>query len=314
MKKILMLLLGILLAGVILFSSLVSALNVTQQVTVTVLAGEFNVLSPKNGDIFSDKRVEINIVSLGGEADYMKYSDNDGAIRTLCRNCDSYDRRKTFRDGFHELKIFGLFGIGEIDYNINFTVDSTKPRISRTEPKRNSVINGSEFYIKYTEDNLQNITLFYGTNQTTKYNCTAGRNQECIFSEVDLTGYKNQWIEYYFEVTDVARTVQSKKTRVLVDTTSPILTVNMPKDTDINETYGRKVPFNMTVTEDVLLEYIDNSDVKPRWRRLTSNNDEYGSIRTKIKSFKRGLHNIQIRATDKAGNSDIKKINFEVEY
>ncbi len=36
--------------------------------------------------------------------------------------------------------------------------------------------------------------------------------------------------------------------------------------------------------------------------------------RKRTRSFKRGIHNIEIRAKDKAGNSDVKAISFEVDY
>lgn len=88
-----------------------------------------------------------------------------------------------------------------------------------------------------------------------------------------------------------------------MDTTSPILTVNRPENT----TYGRKVPFNMTVSEDVLLEYIDNSVASPRWRTLCTRCDEYGDSKTKTKAFSKGNHDILIRAIDKAGNSMQKR-------
>jgi len=72
------------------------------------------------------------------------------------------------------------------------------------------------------------------------------------------------------------------------------------------------VVFNISVSEDVKIEYIDNS--ASRWKRLCSNCDEYGESRKKTKSFKRGVHDILIRATNKAGNIDIKEINFDVDY
>jgi len=81
-----------------------------------------------------------------------------------------------------------------------------------------------------------------------------------------------------------------------------------------NANYERRVQFNMIVSEDVTLEYIDYFDTNPRWRRLCSNCDEYGDSRTKTKSFKRGLHNVEIRAVDKAGNSDTEQISFNVDY
>jgi len=267
---------------------------------------------------YGSKRVLFNITLTENveKIGYINWNDKVPKWKNLCKGCDEYGsiRKKTknLNEGQNNITIKATDYFGQVkEENASLFIDSKEPKISKIEPTRNSVVNGSEFYIKYTEDDLQDITLFYGTGteSITKDDCLAGRNQECIFRNIDLTGYENQWIEYYFEVSDSVNTVQSRKTRVFVDTISPILTVNSP----VNEAgYGRNVPFNMTVTEDVTLEYIDNFEVIPRWRRLTSNNDEYGSIKTKTKSFKKGIHNIQIRATDKAGNSVSYPISFDV--
>lgn len=93
-----------------------------------------------------------------------------------------------------------------------------------------------------------------------------------------------------------------------MDVVSPELTVNFPED----EVYGRRVPFDITIDEDVTLEYMDESANRPRWRRLCRNCDEYGNSRTRTKSFRTGIHNLLIRAIDRVGNSDIKEIEFEV--
>ena len=89
------------------------------------------------------------------------------------------------------------------------------------------------------------------------------------------------------------------------------ITNSFPK----NETYyGRRVPFNINISEKVLLEYYDEDSRSPRWRRLCSNCNEYGISRSKRKSFTRGIHDLLIRATDKAGNSDIQEITLEIDY
>jgi len=102
----------------------------------------------------------------------------------------------------------------------------------------------------------------------------------------------------------------SRETRVLVDTTSPKLNVNFPLD--IN--YRRNVPFNISVSEKVLLEYYDNSVQNPGWKRICSNCKEYGNSKAETISFLRGQHDLIIRAVDKAGNSDEEGIKFNVNY
>ena len=274
------------------------------------------VYSPKN-IIYDSRRVLFNISTTDDveKMEYINWNDKKPRWRILCRYCDEYGllkkKTQTLNEGKNNITIRASDEFNQIkEENISLFIDSIKPKISKTDPKRNSVINGSEFYIKYTEGNLKNITLFWNPSQ--ELNCSSGKNQECR-TFVNLTAFNGNWIEYYFEVSDSINIVQSKTTRVLVDTISPELTINMPKNL-VSETYDRKVPFNITVSEDVLLEYIDNSVANPRWRRLTSNSNEYGSTRKKTLPFKRGNHNILIRAIDKAGNSDIEAISFEVDY
>lgn len=80
--------------------------------------------------------------------------------------------------------------------NIILFIDSRAPRISRTNPRKNSVINGSNFLIKYTEDNLEKVELFWNPSQEL-IGCPSGRNQKCTTS-VDLTDFDGEWIEYWF--------------------------------------------------------------------------------------------------------------------
>jgi hypothetical protein len=78
---------------------------------------------------------------------------------------------------------------------------------------------------------------------------------------------------------------------------------------------SRRIPFNLSVSEDVTLKYIDNSVANSRWRRLCNNCDGYGNEKRKrTRSFKKGVHKILVMAIDKAGNSDVKNIVFEVDY
>lgn len=278
---------------------------------------EIIVNSPSNEGSFGNRNILLNI-GLNEDVEKLEYIDwNDGnRWRGLCRNCNFYNRTRAFSEGKHNLTIRATDKAGNVGAtNIIFFIDSKKPVISRTEPGRNSVVNGSEFYIKYTEENLKKITLFYGleseeAESETKEDCLPGRNQECFFNDIKLSDYNGEYIEYWFEVSDGINSAESRKTRILVDTKTPELKVNSPE----NKNYGRKVAFNITVSEKVIIEYMDNSDAKPKWARLTTNADEYGNERTKTKSFKKGTHDVLIRATDKAGNADIEEIKFNVDY
>jgi len=277
------------------------------------------IYSPQNIN-YSSRRVQFNItLSEEGRLEYINYNDRRPRWRRICSSCEEYGysskRTKSMKEGENNvsIKLTDQFGIME-EQNISLFVDSKKPRISRTYPRRNKVTNGSDFSIKYTESNVEEIELFFNSSNLSSrielYNCSSGRNQECSI-RIDVSDYDGQVIDYYYNITDTVRTVSSRLVKkVLVDTTDPNITINIPLNDSVS---GRRVQLNITVSEEVLLEYYDDNTYRPRWRRLCSRCDEYGESRIRKKSFYfTGQHNVLIRATDKAGNTDVKEVSFTV--
>jgi len=271
-------------------------------------AFSMDVISPED-KVYGNRRVPI-IVSLDSDVKLLEYQDNGRRWKRLCRKCDGYDKTKSFREGEHELVIRATDEFDQVkEETINFEVDSRKPRISRIEPKRKSTTNGENFKVKYTESNLNNVEVSVSDGvDTDTYgleDCEVGRNKECS-TVLDLHDYDGQWISYWFNVSDDVRTVSSRVYTVKVDTTDPILVVDEPNN---GITYGRRVPFDLEVTNEKvkIIEYQDNFG---RWRRLCTRCDSYD----RTKSFKRGSHTVNIRAVDYAGNFDQETINFNVDY
>ena len=280
--------------------------TINQSATFTM-----NVSLPIN-KTYNEKRIAFDLL-LNEQVALLEYSDilDDGEWKRLCTNCNDYTREVYFGQGYHDIIIRATDSCGNSKTEqVKFLVDSIKPKLYSTLPRKNAVINGSEFFVRYNEDNCKNITLTYGnfvSGYQTKplLNCSGGRKQNWTIS-VDLTIYDGELMQYWFNLSDVASTVGSRITEVTADTTSPILTVNSP----LNVTYGRNVRFDLNVTEKTRIQYLDLSLLDSRWRSLQSNNDIYN----RTKSFSRGNHNILIRAVDKAGNSDTEQVNFEVDY
>jgi len=285
-------------------------------------AFNLTVYSPED-KVYESRRVGFNITTSKEvkSIEYINWNENIPRWKRLCRNCDEYGnsraRVKSPKEGQNVITIRATDHFDQVvEENISLIVETRLPKIMRTLPRRNSFVNGSGFYIKYSEENLQNISLFYGNKSDVSKalltGCESGRNQECSI-DVDVSSYDGQYIEYWFNVTDLLNTVQSRKTKVKVDTSTPIiLTVNAPEN-DVN--YTRLVPFNLTVSEEVKLEYYDKSVTRLLWRRLCSRCDEYGATRMRTRSFReRGEHEVLIRAIDKAGNSAIEEVKFNVEY
>ncbi len=241
------------------------------------------------------------------------YHDGQGRERRLCSRLKEgiCEKKVSFGEGYHNITINVIDEVeNKVSENVSLFIDSKPPRISKTEPKRNQVTNGSDFLIKYTEDNLKEVSISFNPETPLEQCDESGRNVECLF-DLNLNAYDGEWVEYWFNVSDEVNTVGSRITRVFVDTTSPELNLIMP----LGEVYGtRRINFMIDVSEEVKLEYRDEKDSNPRWRTLCTRCEEYGISRTKTKSFKKGEHELIIRASDKAGNTDEEIINFEVDY
>ena len=281
----------------------------------TVLFGEqFNltVYSPENIN-YAKKNIPFNITTAQNAEliEFINWNDKKPKFKKLCSNCGEYgynkSRTQKLNEGENNITIRASDGHGLVlERNISLFIDSRIPKISKTEPKKNSVTNGSNFLVKYSEENLKNVSIIFNPNITIT-GCQAGINKLCA-TTLNLSDFDGSFIEYYFELSDLINTARSKPVKVLVDTTSPEITLYLPQ----NASYSGKVPFNITITEEVELDYYDSSDSNPRWNRLCSKCDDYGFLKLKTKTFKEGNHSIAIRATDKAGNSDNVAINLTI--
>jgi len=268
------------------------------------------------GGIHNDKRINLNI-TLNRIADKISYIDNSDdrpREKVLCsRNCMGYghDRPKalSFDEGPHNLTII-TYRKKTIDKKeINFLIDSTEPKISKTLPRGNTINNGSGFYIKYTENNCKNLTLkIYGTtlNITEEYSCQSGINIKKFINE-DLSFYNNQEIRFQFIIEDIANNIkESRKEKIIIDTSKPII------NSFTNLINGRRVILTLNITEINFDEvnYIDYNEVRPTTKNLCSSLRK--GICSTSKTFRQGSHNLTISILDKAGNTEQKNLVFNI--
>jgi len=272
--------------------------TVNDTINVTRVPPLINLIEPVLN--YNTKKVPIDILINKGLIN-LQYSVDGSRLGSLCRNCDSYNKTKNFKDGYHNLTLVATDKFRELDRNVtSFFVDSTAPKIRETLPKKKGYTNGS-FSIVYDELFLHNITLNYN-GSSTKLDCPSGKKQTCYFN-VDLSEHNNDTINYYFEVRDMFfKTVQKKPIAVKVDTT-------VPQINKLNFTVNRRrVEFDINISEEVELSYYDLNSTRPRWINLCGNCDLYN----KKKSFSLGEHNLIIKATDKAMNIDEEKISLVI--
>jgi len=260
---------------------------------------------------YDNKKINLDIgLDDGVELlEYIDVADSRARWRKLCSNCDSYDKTKSFGEGFHDLIIRATDYAGnDNEEYISFMVDSKEPKVKRMEPRKGKYGNG-EFYIKYQEDNLQQIELYYKEGSETEYtkvtktDCPSGKDAECTFEVPELYGLEGLDYSYYFVLYDLATDVQSKEYEFKLDSLAPTF---IKADKNVN---GKYVYFDILLSEDSTLEYMDSYDGdRARFRRLCSNCDSYD----RKKSFKAGHHDLTLRATDKAGNINEVLMSFDI--
>jgi len=294
--------------------------NFSWDFTVDSILPAFDIISPES-KLYYVKNIPVIVQVNDSVAKSILMSRDGRKFTTLCTDCNNISKIYPFSYFPRNQNDNRTLIIRVIDYagnlkesSINFDVDIKKPRIFSTLPRRGATTNGGDFYIKISEENLDSVSLNIVSDITPEEsfpvaNCTIGdRYIEC-WKSIDLSDYNGDEISYYFNVSDGYNMVSSKLTRVKVDTTNPELDINLPI---ANSTSTRAVIFNLTMGEKVLLEYKDNSVLNSKWKTVCTNCDEYGLNRKRTISFANGAHNIEIRATDAAGNSDLATANFKV--
>lgn len=275
----------------------------------------YTINSPNN-IVYYSKKVQFNISASGilAEISYINLDDPNSKWKTLCTRCSEFgfsrDRRLTMVENLNHLILRITYPNGSIfDNNITLRVESTRPKIHKIFPRENAVTNGTDFSITYSEKNLLNITLVYGNDdriRNVSQSCTSGNNQICKFS-VNLTEFENENIYYNFLLKDYIDPVNTRMTRIKVDTITPVLNIISPVGGNY---YFKKLPLNITVSEKVKIVYKDVNGRDLPWRTLCTNCESYGYYSSKYLNIMSGNHDIYIKAIDDAGNSDMEKISF----
>ncbi len=277
------------------------------------IIGEFpeldmDVFSPLEG-VFNSRRVPLNISTnaVSKEIGFINYNDRDPKFRKLCSDCSEYGNLKkkqiSLGEGKNRLEIIAISNDGvQSSKMINLTIDSKKPVISKTNPKKGFAF--GRFSVEFREANPKELVLDYGSylvgfrKKTLDIeNCLVDRDKYTCETIVDLDDFDQQEIVYSFSLTDVANnTVKSKDVILKVDFTPPIVT---SQDIDLR---GRYIDFFFRIDEVNFdkVRFIDYFDRNPNYRPLCSSLT--GDICRKSQRFSEGDHNVTVEVLDDAGN------------
>nr|AQS33391.1 hypothetical protein [uncultured archaeon] len=236
---------------------------------------------------------------------YIDNNDPKQKEKKLCSNCQSLFKEVGFKDGAWDITIFARDSAQNTDSETaSFVVDTKKPKIKKTEPKKG--FTSGNFYVEIQEENPDELVLHYGNSQQFPVDlntCTKNEENNKYYCdiEINLGAYNGQTIGYWFTLTDaVGNLAASKLINVEVDTQDPVLnSLTYEQDEE-------KVEFALDITEENFDEvmYIinQNNDPKAKWKRLCSSLDE--GICEKTVSFRfAGQNTIDFQIYDEAGNS-----------
>tara|TARA_Y100000310_G_scaffold345787_1_gene469943 strand:- start:7569 stop:8648 length:1080 start_codon:yes stop_codon:yes gene_type:complete len=265
---------------------------------------------PLDESVYTSRKILLDI-DLDEKAKLERYDPSRRRWYNLCKSCGGYSRSLSFKEGEQDLLIRATDRRGSSSEKlVTFFVDSKKPRVSRTEPRRGFA--SGIFTVQITEDNPEKLTLYYGNGQTElniDEDCYIERKRQYCKTNVDISPYNGQEIEYWFELEDLAGNVaKSKSVELDVDSTFPSYEVSYEID-------RRYVYFTIEVDEENFDEiYYTYDDRRGRERKVKlcsrlKNNE--CSVR---KSFREGDYNIMLQVVDEAGNMVGENIDFTIDY
>lgn len=237
----------------------------------------------------------------------MYYIDNNDVKqkqKSLCNNCNYYNKLRSFNDGEWNITIYAEDEVGLTDSeNVQFVIDTKVPIIQKTYPKPNSFTNGL-FTVIFKEENPKTLTLFYGEDEKPVNLATCSEYKKKYTCDIDISAqiekYNGQEIFYHFELTDkVGNEAKYKPVETAVDTKDPVLNSLTYEQDDT------RIEFTLNITEpnfDEVLYIIDQAtDPKARWKTLCTRLKE--NLCEKGITFKEGTHTVDFQIFDQATNS-----------
>jgi len=280
--------------------------------------------SPIEGEIYKSRSVLLDF-STDTKADVSYFDLINGRGRTtgVCRNCFSYSRSRSFKEGYNHIRFEAKDMLGNPVYEeVTFFVDSKKPRISRVEPRRGFA--SGEFEIQFQEDNPFELIIHYGNHLGYKDHevnitseCVLDRTRYKCNTNIDLKEYDGTNIFYTVKLKDIAdNTVESRRpTELTVDMTFPVILNPTTLFEQGEGRYSRYVTFNVDVTEQNLEKvYYTYKDYRGNDRDKTLCTRLKDNVCEKRLSFREGHYDITLKVIDEAGNFIGEPLSFDVEY
>jgi len=270
------------------------------------------VYVPQEDKIYDDDRIEIQ-ASSDFECDWyvMDMNDRRPKFKRMCRDEKFCSKKLSFDEGENSIVIKAVDELGNsAEVEKSFRVDSKKPKIYKTYPKR-GFANGV-FEIEFKEENPETLVLHYGgkekeINVKACANCRKKGKKTFCSVEVDVSEFDGKRIPYWFVLEDVAGSKdESKKIYLNIVAFAPEISCSSPID---NKVYGSKRQYIRCLSDkDVDWYYKDLNDRRPKFKRMCK--DE--KICKKRVGFNEGFNDILLRG-ETAELFNEERIQFRVD-
>lgn len=270
------------------------------------------VNSPEQNGAYESRKVLFDLSF--DEPSSIYWIDNingRGRWKRICSKCeDSYQKRISAKEGFNDITIMAKDKYGNsVMVERQFRVDSKKPKIRRTYPRRGFA--SGTFTAEIVELNPESLVLHYGTWDDPREepvglfdDCVAGRKDGYWTCSVDveLSDFSGDEIEYWFVLEDIAGSVaESKHIMLGVDITDPVIVNDNFWEQGVGR-YERYVYFDMEIDElnfdEVGYRYVSKG--RERYKRLCSRLKNNRCV--KKKAFRDRDYLIDVIVFDEAGN------------
>ncbi len=281
----------------------------TNRAVVLLNPADFIIASPVNNTVYNHSVIDLDVdlVSRGN----LYYSIDGSGFTQLCSSCDSYEGQDNFDDGPHTITFRVISNNEVFEKTINFFVDTTPPRIVSVD---NPEITNSEFHLVFSEENVRAVLFLWrivGVDeefQAIKLDCSStlnGQSRDC-YAVPDLFYSmfypENNTIEYYFVIFDLLTNTTSSIFDSQLDIKAPSLVINSPESRTYNDNV---ININVEVDEESDIYYsLDSNQFILICDDCTSVNQPH--------YFSNGEHDLGIKAVDKAGNTVVDYVHFNV--
>ena len=294
---------------------------------------QLTVNSPSVDAVYSSRRVVFDLeLNEPASIYYLDNVNGKGRWKKICSNCeDSYKNSISFKDGLNNITIRAKDRNNNYNYSeVSFWVDSKRPKISRTNPRR-GFTNGL-LSMDFVEMNPKKIVLdcgIVGGVRVVEEFDSAWMDENCVINEKkadkrycefdvreNISQFNGTEISCFFSLVDIANNSYTKGVKkIVVDTTPPVLNNVGDFWYQGGGRYAKYIYFDMNITEanldEIRYSYIDSRGTL-RDKRLCSRLKD-GVCSTK-KSFRNGETLLGVQIIDDAGNGIVEGVDFVVGY